>query len=83
MEALIILIGEPLLGPFNPRGLPSRLKGISKYRQYSRLDPSHPGKGWHFDGLIGKFFDKLLKIAPALSVSGDTIQECSETNKCP
>ena len=31
--------------PINPRGLPTQLKGLAKYGEYFRLDPSHHGKG--------------------------------------
>ena len=68
-----------VFGPFNTRGLP---KELQRLRKYFRIDRAHHGKGWHFDGSIGKNFDKPFKLVPALSVGGDTVQEC-DSNKCP
>lgn len=54
-----------IFGPFSPKGLP---KGVGRLRQHFRFDPPHHGKGWHFDGTIGK---NLHRYLPPLLLTGD------------
>ena len=62
-----------LLGPFTTRGLPG---GIQRARKYIRFDRPHHGKGYGFDGMIGKHLNTPAKLSPLLGLDGDDRNVC-------
>ena len=62
-----------LLGPFTTRGLPG---GIQRARKYIRFDRPHHGKGYGFDGIIGKHLNTPAKLSPLLGLEGDDRSVC-------
>lgn len=62
-----------LLGPFTTRGLPG---GIQRARKYIRFDRPHHGKGYGFDGILGKHLNTPAKLSPLLGLEGDDRNVC-------
>ena len=58
-----------LLGPFTTRGLPG---GLQRIRRFIRFDRPHHGKGYGFDGLLGKHLNTPAKLSPLLGLEGDS-----------